>query len=154
MIQISVSKLLAKPLGRHLQPARILQPDLYWYAEVEMIGSYTCVVAQEQSTQYLMVLCGLSGDDFSGFPQLFAERFYREAAAICKQAGLYDDRTLTTHLAALCEEQHIHLNPEPMEEGPISRTFEQLERLFLYDRLPLPCDGSSAFEFTFPVNNR
>lgn len=154
MIQISVSKPLAKPLGRHLKPARDLLPDLYWYAEVEMFGAFPCVVAQEQYTQYLMVFCALTEDDFSGFPQLFRERFCREAAAICKQAGLYDDQTLTTHLAALCEEQHIHLNPEPMEEGPISRTFEQLEHLFLYDRLPLPRDGRAAFEFTFPLNNR
>ena len=154
MIQIDLSKALAKPLARHLKPARILDPDLYWRADVAMIGAQACIVAQEQYSQYVMVMCGLESDDFGDFPQLFRERFFREVAAICKQAQLYDNQTLATQLAALCEEQHYQLDPEPLEEGPITKVFETLERRSLYERQPLPCDGKSAFEFSFPINSR
>ena len=154
MIEIALSKALAKPLAKHLKPTQIWEPDLYWRADVALIGSEICIVAQEQYSQYVMVLCGLSGDDFRSFPQLFRERFCREAAAICKQAGLYDNRTLTTELMALCEEQHYHLDPEPIEEGRITSVLEKLERMFLYEQKPLPTDGRSAFEFTFPINSR
>ena len=154
MIRFDLSRELAKPLARHLKPARSGEPLLLWRADVAMIGADVCVVAQEQQTQYLMVLCGLSSDQFSHFPALFRERFWRETAAICKQAGLYDSQTLARSLGALCDQQHYQLDPLPQEEGPISKTLEKLERRFLYEDLPLPIDGRSAFEFGFELNSK
>ena len=101
-----------------------------------------------------MVLCELDADDFARFPDLFRERFCREAAAICKQAGIYDNATLLQHLAAMFEAQHYHLDPEPIEEGRITKVFESLERRFLHERQPLPLDGRSAFEFSFHFNGK
>ena len=154
MIQIKVSKTLAKPLSKHLKPLITQQPDLLWRADVIMVGADTCIVLQEQYTQYLMVICGLDKADFSEFPDFFRERFCREMMAICKQANLYDDRTLLQHLSALCAEPSIALDPDPLEEGPISNTFERLERRFLHDHEPLPTDGRSAFKFSFPLNTQ
>lgn len=154
MIQIDLSKALVKPLGRYVKPARRVEPDLYWRADVAMIGSQLCVVAEEQYTRYVIVFCGLNNDDFARFPTLFGERFCREAAAICKQAGLLDDQTLIRQLTALWDTQHLQLDPEPMEESAITRLFEKLERRFLHEHRPLPGDGRSAFEFTYPINSR
>ena len=154
MIRFDLSKALAKPLGKHLKPAKVFEPELWWRAELAVIGAEICVIAQEQYTQYIMVLCALENDDFSRFPQLFRERFCREAAAICKQAGLYDNKTLMTQLGKLLEAQHYQLDPEPLEEGKLTKVIEKLERRYLYDGVPLPSDGRSAFEFSYPINSR
>jgi len=154
MIQFNLSKNLAKPLARHLKPAKVIQPDLVWRADVALIGAYVCIVMQEQHSQYIMVLCGLNQEDFANFPQLFRERFWREAAALCRQANLYDNATLHSCLNALCEQQYYQLDPEPLEEGKITKVMEKLERLFLHERHPLPTDGKSAFSFGFQINTR
>ncbi|GAB1260465.1 DUF6933 domain-containing protein [Aurantivibrio plasticivorans] len=158
MLLIEVSKELAKPLSRHVyskcRPNINLQPDLLWNAEIAQIGSNACVVAQEQYTHYILVFCGLNKDDFAQFPLLFTDRLWREAVAICQQANLYDRSILSTHLKQIFDSQSYRLNPEPLEEGKLLKVIEKLERRFLYDKEPLPMDGKSAFEYTFPINTR
>lgn len=153
-MRIDLSKDLAKPLAKHLNPAKEIQPDLWWRAEVAQIGTHICVVAEEQYSHYILVLCGLGKDDFANFPQLFCDRLWREVAVICKLSGLYDRETLAKHLLAICGEQRYHLDPEPQEEGRLLSVMEKLERRFLYERQPLPTDGKSAFEFGFEINSR
>jgi len=152
MIQFMLSRHLAKSLARHLKPAKAIQPNLVWRADIALIGAEVCVVMQEQHSQYVMVFCGLSDQDFARFPELFKERFWREAAALCKQANIFDNGTLYTCLNALCEEQVYQLDPELLEEGKIPKVIEKLERLFLYEKQPLPTDGKSAFTFGFRIN--
>lgn len=159
MMLINVSRELAKPLAKHIKPVKALdskslQPDFLWRAEVAQIGVDICVVAQEQYTNYILVLCGLVKDDFEHFTQLFAERIGREAIAICMQAGLYDSPTLSKYIKSLMGEQQYQLDPEPIEEGRLINVVEKLERRFIYDRKPLPTDGKSAFEFGFDINSR
>lgn len=154
MMQFYLSNALVKPLAKHLKPARRLQPDLIWRADIAQIGPHSCVVAQEMQSQYIMVLCGLDADDFYRFPELFQERFWKELAAICKQAGVYDTETLVTLLSSLADEQHYQQDSEPQEEGRLSRTIEKLERGVLYENEPLPLDGRSAFEFGYAINAR
>jgi len=154
MMQLYLSNALAKPLGKHLKPAKRLQPDLVWRADIAQIGAHVCVVAQEQHSQYVMVLCGLGESDFQRFPELFQERFWHELAAICKQAGIYDTGTLVAQLSELADEQHYQLDPEPLEEGRLTRTLEKLERGVLYENQPLPLDGRAAFEFSYAINAR
>lgn len=158
MMLIEVSRELAKPLARHVKPVAPLVSksplDLLWRAEMVQIGVDTCVVAQEQYTDYILVLCGLAGKDFERFPQLIGERLWREAAAICRQAELYDTPTLIKHLKSVIDEQQYRMNPEPVEEGKLLNVIEKLERQFVYDRKPLPRDGKSAFEFGFAINSR
>lgn len=154
MIQIDFSKALAKPLARHLKPAQVAVPDLYWRADVAMIGAESCIVMQEQYTQYLMVFCGLKGEEFQQFPELFRQRFCRELAAICMQANLYDNKTLIAELSAICDKPYYRLDPEVIEEGKIPKVIEKLERMFLYDNQPLPVEGKAAFEFGYKINSR
>lgn len=154
MIQIDVSRALAKPLARYVKPVQQNLPNMIWRADIALIGSESCIVAQEQYTQYLMVLCGLSRVQFQAFPELFRTRFCSEMLAICRQANLYDDKTLAAELSTLYDDQYYQLDPEPIEEGPITRAIEKLERQFLYDHKPLPVDGRSAFEFSFVLNRR
>lgn len=159
MMLMDVSRELAKPLAKHIQPAkasdqRSLHPDFLWRAEVVQIGVDICVVAQEQFTNYILVLCGLTKVEFENFPRFFAERIWREASAICKQAELYDAPTLSQYLKILFDDQQYRLDPEPLEEGRLLSVMEKLERRFIYDRKPLPTDGKSAFEFGFEINSR
>ena len=154
MMRILVTRELAKALGRHVKPARTGEADLLWRADLKIIGMEPCVVLQEQQTQYILLLCGLSGEDFARFPQLLQDRFWRELASICQQAGLYDKATLIESLQALSEEQFYHLDPEPPEEGKIISVMEKLERRVLHDDLPLPTDGKAAFDFGFLINTR
>lgn len=154
MIRFELSKTLAKPLSAHLRPPQEGAVDLIWRADAALIGSDLCVVAQEQYSQYIMVFCGLRSEDFANFPQLFCDRFWREAAAICKQAGLHDTITLAKQLQAMGKEQCYQLDREPLEEGKLTKTIEKLERRLLYDRLPLPTDGKAAFEFSFAINSK
>jgi len=154
VIQIDLSKALAKPLARHMKPPPAGVPDMVWRADVAMIGAENCVVAQEQHTQYVLVFCGLTGEDFQQFPELFRQRFCRELAAICKQANLYDNKTLIAELSAICDNPYYRLDPEPLEEGKIPKVIEKLERLFLYEKQPLPVEGKAAFEFGFQINSR
>ena len=158
MMLIEVSKELAKPLARHVKPTPPIDsknhPDLFWRAELVQIGVDTCVVAQEQFTQYILVLCGLDRESFERFPQFIGERIWREATAICKQAELYDTPTLSKHLKTVIDEQQYRMNPEPLEEGKLLSVIEKLERRFVHDRKPLPVDGKSAFEFGFAINSR
>lgn len=154
MMHFNLTKELAKPLSKHLKPARLLQPDLIWRGDIALIGSDLCVVMQEQHSQYIMVMCGLRNEDFTHFPILFRDRFWREAAAICKQGNVYDTQVLAKYLNQLCEKQYYQLDPEPLEEGKLTKVMEKLERRFLYDRLPLPVDGRAAFEFSFQINSK
>lgn len=152
MIQFYVSKGLAKVLGPHLKPAKNMEPTLLWRAEVAQIGTDTCVVAQEVYSNYVMVFCGLGKDEFRRFPDIFRERFWREATALCLQGTSFDQGSLIHHLSALGEEQYYQLDPLPQEEGRITQVTEKLERLFLHDGEPLPIDGKSAFRFGIEVN--
>lgn len=152
MIRIDISKPLAKPLAAHIGPAKQGLPSLAWRADVAMIGAQPCVVAEEQFSRYVMVLCDLGKEDFLRFPELFRERFCSELAAICGQADLHNKQTLFVELNRLCEPQHFQLDPEPLEEGRISKTIDRLERRLVLDKQPLPVDGRAAFEFTFPIN--
>lgn len=154
MIQLDISTALAKPLAKHLRLAPSQDTDLYWRADLAVVGTEPCVVAEEQQTGYVIVLCGLDREDFARFPDLFRDRLWREVAAICKQANLYDNGMLAKYLPALCEQQYYRHDPEPIEEGRILKVIEQLERRFLYDRESLPYDGRSAFEFSFAINNK
>ncbi len=154
MMQIEVSQQLAKPLATHLRHSAMEPADMVWRAELLWVGREACVVSQEQFTQYIFVVCGLGKAEFAQFPQLFADRLWREAAAICKQADLYNRDILIKHLGELCRKQQYRLNPEPMEEGKLMKVMEKLERRFLYERKPLPRDGKSAFEFSFGINSR
>ncbi len=154
MMRILVTRELAKALGRHVKPARNGDADLLWRADLKIIGMEACVVLQEQQTGYILLLCGLNADQFASFPQLLQDRFWRELASICQQAGLYDKAKLIESLQALATEQHYQLDPEPPEEGKIISVMEKLERRVLYDNLPLPVDGRSAFDFGFLINTR
>ncbi|MCG8317340.1 MAG: hypothetical protein MI976_29330 [Pseudomonadales bacterium] len=154
MIQFLVTKDLAKALGNHLKPAKHLAPDLCWRGDIVQIGTQLCVVMQEQHSQYIMVFCGLSKTDFANFPLLFKDRFWRQAAALCKQLELFEVPVLTKHLSQMCEEQTFALDPEPIEEGRLMKAMEKLERRFLYERQPLPIEGKDAFEFGFHFNSR
>jgi len=152
MIQFYASKGLAKVLGPHLKPAKVLEPSLLWRADVAQIGADTCVVAQEVYSNYVMVFCGLGRDEFRRFPEIFRERFWREATALCLQGTNFEQSSLIYYLSALCEEQHYQLDPLPQEEGRITQVTEKLERQFLHDGKPLPIDGKSAFRFGIDVN--
>lgn len=154
MIHIELSRGLSKPLAKHLKPAQASQPFLSWRADIAMIGSDTCIVAQEQYTRYIMVMCGLTNDDFSNFPDLFTDRIHRETAAICKQAGVYDSHTLSTELKGLLEQHHYSMDADPWDHGRILTVMEKLERRFLEERQPLPTDIRSAFKFGFQLNSR
>lgn len=154
MIQIDISTTLAKPLARHLKPAKVTNANFVWRAEMAMIGPEVCVVAQERYTQYVLVMCGLTKPEFAQFPHLFCDRFLREAMALCKQAKIYDNKTLNHKLSVLCASPHIQLDPEPVEDGKILTVTETLERQFLYEEQPLPTTGRAAFEFGFKLNNR
>lgn len=154
MIQFFLTKDLAKPLGKHLKPARIQTADLIWKADIAMIGTHPCVVAHEQQSNYIMVMCGLTATDFSHFPDYFAERFWREALAICAQVAFHERPVLERHLKALCQQQHFRLDPEPMEEGKISKTLEILEHQFLHEKEPLPENARAAFAFGVRINTR
>lgn len=158
MMMIEVSRELAKPLARHVKPAlpadSKLHPDFHWQAEVAQIGVDVCLVAQEQNTNYILVICGLTREDFERFPQMFGDRLRREATAICRQAELYDTPTLSKHLKTIIDDQQFRLNPEPVVEGKLINVMEKLERRFVHDRKPLPVNGKSAFEFGFLINSR
>lgn len=154
MIQIYLSAALAKPLSRHLQPARNLDPVLQWRADIAFIANEPCIVAHELFSNYIMVFCALSKEDFVTFPDLFRDRLWREAMAICSQSDLLDREQLGKALMTLCTLQSYSLDPEEPEIGRISKTIEKLERRFLYDKLPLPADGRSAFEFTLAINSQ
>jgi hypothetical protein len=154
MIQFFLTKDLAKPLGKHLKPARLQAADLIWKADIAMIGTHPCVVAHEQQSNYIMVMCGLTTAGFSHFPDYFAERFWREALAICTQVTRHERPVLEKHLKALCQQQHFQLDPQPIEEGKISKTLEKLERLFLHEKEPLPESAREAFAFGVRINTR
>ncbi len=154
MIEFTLTKDLAKPLSRFIKPAKKVQADLTWKGDIALIGSQPCVVMQELNSHYIMVFCDVRKGDFTHFPNFFRQRFWREAAAICKQANLYDTQLLINQLTLLCEEQHYQLDRDDQEEGPITKVMEKLERLFLYEKQPLPVDGKSAFEFSFQMNTR
>jgi hypothetical protein len=154
MIQFFLTRDLAKPLGKHLKPARLQASDLIWQADIAMIGTQPCVVAHEQQSNYIMVMCGLTETEFSNFPDYFAERFWREALAICMQVARHERPVLEKYLKALCQQQHFQLDPAPMEEGKISQTLEKLERLFLHEKEPLPESAREAFAFGVRINTR
>ncbi|WP_221794521.1 hypothetical protein [Oceanobacter mangrovi] len=154
MIRCDVSTMLAKPLARHIRSGAPTSPDLYWRADLVVIGTEPCVVAEEIQTGYVMVFCCLDERDFGRFPQLFRDRFWRELAAICKHTGAYDSQTLASGFQALFADQYYHHDPYPIEEGRVLKASEKLERHFLYKQQPLPADGRSAFEFGFAFNSR
>jgi len=153
MILFNLSRELSKALFKHMtKPAG--DPDLVWRAHAAQIGGDTCIVAQEQYSQYIMVFCGVTAKDFANFPAYFLDRFWREASAICRQSPLFDVATINEHLMALGQSQAYRQDPEPLEEGKLIKVMEKLERLFLYDRKPLPYTGKEAFEFGFAINSR
>ncbi|WP_317930495.1 hypothetical protein [Halioxenophilus sp. WMMB6] len=154
MILFNLPKELVKPLHRHIVRAPVHEADLVWRCHAALIGTDTCIVAQEQYSQYIMVFCGVTTEQFANFPQYFTDRFWREAAAICKQADLYDSATLRQQLQAIASEQVYRLDPEPLEEGKLIKVMEKLERRFLYDREPLPVDGRAAFTYSYDINSR
>lgn len=152
MMQFFVSKALAKGLGPHVKPDQHLEPSLLWRADVARIGVDTCVIAQEVYSKYVMVFCGLQGEGFRQFPELFRERFWREATALCLQGTNFEQDTLIGSLSSICDRQHYQLDPIPREEDRIMRVTEKLERLFLHEKQPLPLDGKAAFKFGIQVN--
>ncbi|MEE2729663.1 MAG: hypothetical protein VYA55_02520 [Pseudomonadota bacterium] len=152
MMQFFVSRELAKGLGPHVKPDQNLEPSLLWRADVAQIGVDTCVVAQEVYSKYVMVFCGLQGEGFRQFPELFRERFWREATALCLQGTNFEQDTLIGSLSSICDRQHYQLDPIPREEDRIMRVTEKLERLFLHEKQPLPLDGKAAFKFGIQVN--
>ena len=154
MILFNLSKQLIKPMFRHVKSVSAENADLVWRAHVALIGTDTCIVAQEQHSQYIMVFCGVSSKELAEFPEYFTNRFWREATAICQQANLYDKETITNYIKQICQEQVYRLDPEPLEEGKMTKVMEKLERRFLIERKPLPIDGREAFEFGFAVNSK
>lgn len=154
MNQILLSMTSVKALSQHLSLSTAEDSLLIWRLDLEMIGTKPCIVAHEQNTGYLLVLCELEQEDFKQFPEIFRERLCRELVVICKHADIYDEEVLITHIRALLDQQSYQIDPEPMEEGRISKTFEKLEYGFLYEKSPLPSDGRAAFEFSFVINSR
>ncbi|WP_018415594.1 DUF6933 domain-containing protein [Teredinibacter turnerae] len=154
MIRIDISKTLAKPLGAHIRPATSTTAEFSWRAELAIIGTERCVVAQEIFTGYVLVLCNLSADDFNSFPALFSDRLFRETLALCKQAKLYEKQELTRKLAQIVAPQQVQLDPEPIEDGKILKVIENLERRYLLEGQDLPRSGRQAFEFGLKFNNR
>ncbi len=154
MMQFLLSPAAMKPLAVHRKPQPHVHPDLIWRADLKLIGADPCMVLQEQHSQYIMVLCGLTQENFRDFPTLIQDRFWREATALCKQANLFDTPVLAKHLNDLAGTQHYLPDPEPPEEGKLLKVMEKLERRFLYDRQPLPKDGKEAFAFGFQINTR
>ena len=152
MMQFFVSTGLAKGLGPHVKPNKNLEPSLLWRADVAQIGADTCVVAQEVYSKYIMVFCGLDREGFRNFPELFRERFWREATALCLQGTNFEQDSLIGSLSSLCDQQHYQLDPIPREEDRIMNITEKLERQFLYEKQPLPIDGKAAFKFGIQVN--
>ncbi|RLT95007.1 MAG: hypothetical protein D9N11_15320 [Ketobacter sp.] len=152
MMQFFVSKELAKGLGPHLKPTKNLEPSLLWRADMAQIGTDTCVVAQEVYSKYVMVFCGLDREGFRNFPELFRERFWREATALCLQGTGFEQDSLIGGLSSLCDQQHYQLDPVPREEDRIMNITEKLERLYLQEKQPLPIDGKAAFKFGIQVN--
>lgn len=154
MNQLNLSPALAKVLAKHLKPAKRLSDALQWRADIALVGNAPCIVAHEQVSNYIMVFCGLEEEGFNTFPELFRDRLWREALAICSQANVFDRETLARELTALCDAQYYNLDPHPQEVGRVTKTMEKLERRFLYEKLPLPTDGKSAFEFTLSINSQ
>ncbi|TVZ40828.1 hypothetical protein P886_0159 [Alteromonadaceae bacterium 2753L.S.0a.02] len=154
MILFNVSQTLSKVLASHLKPAKHVEPHLVWDLELITVGAEQCIIACEQQSQYLMLFCGLKGEQMRHFPEIFEDRLWREVMALCPQLSKQEKTAFARYLVAASEEQFYQLNPNPLEEGRFHKLIENLEYRVIAEKMPLPSDGKSALQYTLPINGK
>lgn len=154
MILFNVSQTLSKVLASHLKPAKNISPHLVWDMELIIVGAERCIIACEQQSQYIMLFCGLQGEQMRHFPEVFEDRLWREVLTLCPQLSKAEKSAFAKYLLAATEEQFYQLNPNPLEEGRFQKIIEDLEYRLIAEKMPLPIDGKSALQYTLPINGK
>lgn len=154
MIVFNLSQALTKVLSSHLKPVKNILPSLHWDLELITIGLDQCVIACERNTQYIMLFCAMSREQFLHFPELFQDRFWREVMALSPQISQRDKNAFIRYLLTASDDQYYQLNPNPLEEGKLHTIIENLEYRTIAEKVALPADGKAALQYTLPINGR
>lgn len=76
-------------------------PTMNWYAHHVLINQSSCIIAMEERTRYAMVFCGMTDQALQEFPEVFAERLWREVFSICNQVDGVAMQTLMERVKSL-----------------------------------------------------
>jgi hypothetical protein len=85
MLQFHLSKAFSKDMSMHVSDSHaVIGGALQWYAHRVTVLRRKCVIAMEWQSRYCIVFAGLKKPDFKIFPELFADRLWREVVSICQ----------------------------------------------------------------------
>lgn len=152
MIQFHLSKTLSKDLAMHLGQAQAANASaMQWYAHRVTVLRRKCIIAMEWQSRYCMVFCGLTKNAFSQFPEIFADRLWREAVSLC-QLDEHGSEKLVALVDMLSAEQHFQTGSDRSVQAHINDVAWHLKNMA--EQIGhLPESPEDAFGFGVQMND-
>lgn len=131
MIQLYVSKDLAKPLKQFLTEPEAAQPEaMQWYGHLVSIQQQHYMLLMEADSSYCMLFPQMTEDELAMFPQLFVEQLYRDALILCEAEP---DSDASFNLMALIAEMAGNMTCQPglesSAQAALHQTAAELEQI-------------------------
>ncbi len=152
MLQFHLSRTLSGDLKKHLSDS--LDTDagaMQWYGHRVTVMKRKCVLMMELRSRYCMLFAGLTKQDFDRFPDLFADRLWREVLSIC----LLDDEH-SSQLASLAlltgEQQRYQLGSNRSIQTHLRQAAEHLHDIANQQMGRLPQSGEEQFGCGVQIN--
>ena len=131
------------------QPESIPTAAQHWFIHRVTLERRKCVLAMEEQTRIVMLLCGLTKPDFAQFPTLFADRLWRTIVAVCEvpnaQFGVVRERTF-----ALCMNPAWHKFQDRSVQSHIRQAAFEWECHMSFDGFPT--DSTQEFAYSLKLN--
>ncbi len=147
MIVFNLSRAAAQALAVSAEDNITYMPKMAWYADLVLINRRRCIIAMEESTRYAMVFCGLSRAQLNQFPELFAERLWREVFSICYHVDESAMQSLMAQVQNLQHQVRFQLGQHASVQQHILQVAADLREQVELRCRKLPVDPAAAFSY-------
>lgn len=147
MIVFNLSQEAADVLPVTLSSNLAYLPTMNWYAHLVQVKQSPCIIAMEERTRYTMIFCGLTGEMLQQFPDLFAERLWREVFSICNQVDGNAIKTLMERVQALRHQVCFQRGFDKSVHHNILQVAADLREQVEVRKRALPVEPIAAFSY-------
>lgn len=122
-------------------------PTMNWYAHHVLINQSQCIIAMEERTRYAMVFCGMTDETLQQFPEMFAERLWREVFSICNHVDEAAMNTLMERVKGLRDQVCFQRGFDKSVLSHIHQVAVDLREQVEVRKRALPVEPMAAFSY-------
>lgn len=147
MIVFNLSQEAADVLPVTLSSNLAYLPTMNWFAHLVQINQSPCIIAMEERTRYTMIFCGLTSEMLQHFPDIFAERLWREVFSICNNVNDAEMNTLMERVKSLRHQVCFQRGFDKSVHSNLLQVAADLREQVEVRKRALPVEPIAAFSY-------